>query len=488
MMCHKCVDLFTNETRRLQQEELRSQQEELPNGLLRNAGDEIDEELLGQGAVAATGDESPILHCTWQNVVTTTAACNYVKGKSGDQTRVKGFRVAGRTILVKDLTVDQLRKWCKGKTEKSGRKDKKNELCEKIIRLKGAMETRASQGLPLDGSAGGSADGGGDRLIINRKRLANVVFSDKVKPDYAARGGGLDRAALQNRERTDQRMCELIIDEYNKSMVAEYGAHAHDNVTWETDASDFTPIPRGDWKKVLKVINSINAEYEECVKRWTQSGNHEEFESIMDGIDASTCSGHMQYVHAYMCANKDLYSVVMSRLPHGAFSESVSGAPNKGKGSYVKRRDGSGRKGGGSSAHTDAALVSIKDKNEMMGQKMSIEMRSTLSNGMIGASKYRRELVGDLEASIDGSGKEKRKQAKDRIGKFKKHKATKENAAAGNDDLTITSDDDDDESYAESQETLIGQIVEQDDEYAKLKARKESLDKSLEDAQRAKKA
>ena len=491
MMCHKCINLYTDETRRLQQEQLRLQQDQLlSNGLLRNAGDEIDETLLGQGAVAATGEgESPILHCTWQHVVTTTAACNYVIGKSGVQTRVKGFRVAGATIPIKDIKVDQLRSWCQGKTEKSGRKDKKEVLCNKILRYKGAMETKASQG--LDGSADGSADGGGSstdsgcRLTINRKRLANVLFSDKVKPKYAQRGGGLDRAALQNGEKTDQKMVELIIDEYNNSDVDEYGKHAHDNVTWEKDASDFTPISRADWKKVLRVINSVNAEYEECVKRWTQSGNHDEFDSIMDNVDASTCSGHMQYIHAYMCANKDLYSVVMSRLPDGAFSESVSGAPNKGKGSnYVRRRDGSGKKGSGSSA-TDAALNSIKEKNEMMNQKMAIEMQSTLSKDMRDTDKYKRELVSDLEESIEGSRKEKRVQAKDRIDKFKKHKATKQNATADNDDALITSDDDDDESlYDESQETLIGQIVEQDEEYAKLKARKENLEKSLDVAKK----
>jgi hypothetical protein len=173
------------------------------NELLHDGGDDMDEDFYGQGAVAATDQgESPIKYCTWENVVTTTAVCNYVKGKKGDQTKLKGFRVSGETIPIGSVEVDDLRNWCKNKTEKSGRKDKKLALCGKIVEYKGIMETRASRGLPLDGSADGSStngstDGGG-RLFINKKRLADVIFSDTVKPTYARRGGSLDRTALQS--------------------------------------------------------------------------------------------------------------------------------------------------------------------------------------------------------------------------------------------------------------------------------------------------
>ena len=68
------------------------------------------------------------------------------------------------------------------------------------------------------------------RVVINRKRLFNVIFGETVQPDLALRGQPLNKDKLTTGLKSDQELHQLIEDEYTKSDVESYKGNAFTNL------------------------------------------------------------------------------------------------------------------------------------------------------------------------------------------------------------------------------------------------------------------
>jgi hypothetical protein len=59
---------------------------------------------------------------------------------------------------------------------------------------------------------------------VNKYRLANVIFSEKLREPLLQKGRPLTREELDLRLKQDQRLFELVATEFNKPGVDEYDA------------------------------------------------------------------------------------------------------------------------------------------------------------------------------------------------------------------------------------------------------------------------
>jgi hypothetical protein len=57
---------------------------------------------------------------------------------------------------------------------------------------------------------------------VSRYRLANVIFSDLLRPPVLQFGRALNKDELESRKKTNQKLYELVCTEYNKPSVKEY--------------------------------------------------------------------------------------------------------------------------------------------------------------------------------------------------------------------------------------------------------------------------
>jgi hypothetical protein len=58
--------------------------------------------------------------------------------------------------------------------------------------------------------------------LTNRVRLANVIFSESVRPAVLQFGKALTKKHLESSLKTNQEVYELVASEYNKGEVKEY--------------------------------------------------------------------------------------------------------------------------------------------------------------------------------------------------------------------------------------------------------------------------
>ena len=163
----------------------------------------------------------------------------------------------------------------------------------------------------------------------------------------------------------------------------------------------------------------------------------------------------MFYFHEYMVENPQMFDTVVSRAQDGTFAESETGAPR-----HRERRGCGGRRGdslgGGSRGkadadpyYMDAALDSIRVKNDAIQQKSYIDQQSTLLNNYHDLTKKGKELMGKLKEASGGS----RKAAKLRIARFvekkEKPEATEGDAAGRNTEEEQNNDADDSKDDAD---------------------------------------
>ena len=472
VVCAHCIDQLRGPSLRLLSEAELAMDDTLGEGAMGVGGETV---LGGATDAAAATGTSPIANCTWEHIVVSAGACNLVqKGKkdASNMTRLVGFKVAGQVLPIAKINVTALRTFASGKIDKS-RKAKKKDLCDKIVEFKAMREEQRASGTiePV-------VPGTDIPIVLNRKRLINVLFGTAVKPKFALRGRTLTKPQLQAGEKTDQALCEDIIREYNKNLP-KYSQHAYSYCENPQDASDYTPIPLSAWKKIDKAIKDMSREYEAQVQAWTTSGTHCDFADLVPHEN----SGHnVQYLHCYMVSNKDLFNVVLSQLPPGIFSESESGAPDEEHVGGWRGRGGRGRGGGkkASSAsanalYTEGALSSIREKNFMVESNNCAQLQSTILSNINEQSTYKRERVNELRKCCTGSKSEKRKEAKARIANYKRHKA---NEKATN-NPSADDDSDEEDEYVESQESLIEEIIEKDDQIKSLKDQLSAIQKKV---------
>ena len=155
-----------------------------------------------------------------------------------------------------------------------------------------------------------------------------------------------------------------------------------------------------------------------------------------------------------------MFDTVVSRAQDGTFAESETGAPR-----HRERRGRGGRRGdslgGGSRGkadadpyYMDAALDSIRVKNDAIQQKSYIDQQSTLLNNYHDLAKKGKELMGELKEASGGS----RKAAKLRVARFVERKEKPE--AAEGDAAGDAGDRDDDADDSDSQESLLELMFE----------------------------
>ena len=423
----------------------------------------------GAGAAKGATDEAGLfLECRWEDIQVSAGESNKVdKTKDSKMSKLMGFTINGQLYPLCSITVPNLRTWCQGRIEKC-RKMKKKELADAIVAYKADMEVRAANGQEEVMVAGTNQP-----LSINYIRLINVIFGTVIKPQYAKRGAPLSKNELTEGKKMDQVLCENIITEYNNTSVEEYGTRLYDYTENTIDASKFDPIPSTAWMKVQKALKNLSSDYEQDFKKWTKSGTHCDFDDIGE-IEPEGASEVVAYFHAFVSNNGNMMFVVLSRLHPNTFSESSRGAPGKG---------GGGKKGGGArgkkrnkDVFTEEAMESIRDKNNILEGKACVDMQATLYDNLTKAKEDQKKLISELADGCEGvSGKDKKKAAKVRVKTFKRHKA-KENAPsdAAASSSAANSDSDDDE-LVESQESLIGEILETQENVANLTEQYKSM-------------
>ena len=222
----------------------------------------------------------------------------------------------------------------------------------------------------------------------------------------------------------------------------------------------------------MKKKKDILAEYESNIKFWKKSGTHCLFYELCPADGLST-SPNMEYVHGFLVSNQNLLDVVLSQLPAGVFSKSARNAPSVSNGAGGVK----GRKPSANTLYTEKALSSISSKKNMVESKASVELQSTLNRDKREEKNHRRELFSVLQDHCGG-----RNVAKTRLGKFKKHKSSSSSGETGSGEIEVGevgTDDEDAEDYTDSQESLLGDIFEADqqiEEYSvQLKAATERV-------------
>ena len=113
----------------------------------------------------------------------------------------------------------------------------------------------------------------------------------------------------------------------------------------------------------------------------------------------------------------------------------------------------------------------------MVESNNAVQLQSTLMSNLNEQSKLKREYVNELRECCTGSTREKNKQAKERIANYKKQKVNENATNNPNADDNF----DEEEDYVESQESLIGEIIETEEQIKTLReqlsAAKEKVNK-----------
>ena len=105
--------------------------------LLEGAADEEgDSSGLQKSASVAPDGKPSIWNCSWEHVIVTAGESNIVAGKSTDPsnlTKLKGFHVAGQTIMATSIKIDDLKKWGSKLGIAGIRKLKKKFVADEIV-------------------------------------------------------------------------------------------------------------------------------------------------------------------------------------------------------------------------------------------------------------------------------------------------------------------------------------------------------------------
>jgi cytochrome c553 len=250
----------------------------------------------------------------------------------------EAFVIDGTTYLLKDIRVDDLRKFC-GKNDvkttlpphKSCRSATKKVMVEEIKAKKGRMQNNEP-----DPWVNSKDKDDSKPTWVNRYRLANVVFSDECRPLVSNRGKCLTREELDIGMKTDQLVFEKVAAEYNKNYIALYDEIQFPEFT-VTGAknlpSNFVPI---DWNDAKKITKECIHHLEKARKNFQISGCHDsdiEDAAETNGMDISRFTNYHYVVYWNLFAevNKELFSTLTGELDATVFQESGSSNSVAGK-------------------------------------------------------------------------------------------------------------------------------------------------------------
>jgi hypothetical protein len=129
---------------------------------------------------------------------------------------------------------------------------------------------------------------GKKKPAINRHRLANVIFSESVRPAVLPFGKALKKNDLESNLETNQKVYELVASEYNKGEVKDYSELYFDiQVLPKNLPSNFSAI---EWKDVKLAWNESLYQVAELLSNQTLSGKNEpsdDEDDVINGVLSS---------------------------------------------------------------------------------------------------------------------------------------------------------------------------------------------------------
>ena len=416
----------------------------------------------------------------YKNLDVSAGATNPVeKKKTAGLTKLRGIKLGDGLLLeITDIRLDGLRSIGSKFGIAKSRNMSKKEMADALVSYCARKEQQALNGM-LD-----PTDSSGAPIRINNARYLNVLFGAVIVADLKVRGESLTATQLQNKMRTDEGLHRKIIEEYNDSSNAAYGANAHGQGCGYKDASNFQAIPDDMWQKSLDKFKELTKEYESCLNRWTQSGTHCEFEDVEPPPEAECTNLSMIYMHHHLRAHPDLLETCLGLLPDGVFRQSSSDAPRNGiRGGNTRRerRSGSGRGSGGrgKSSTADACLDSIKAKNNAQQKNILMDTHTKLRTQLHNEKQNKKVFYEELHDHFDDD----RDVVRRNIKRYKKQYTGSGSNGAGTGSNNNASNIDEEESedeFTESQESTLGNYVETEEQIAFLKKQLESNKKEME--------
>ncbi|KAL7458487.1 hypothetical protein ACHAWC_010036 [Mediolabrus comicus] len=387
-------------------------------------------------------------------------------------TKFRGVRIPSRgggIVLTHALNVDNLRSFALHgmKIDGMGNKGKK-EICDAIV----AKVTQWHEAVANGNEEAFFADQRDSCFVFNYKRLINVllgsVMGPKLDTELAQR---LTRRDLDDGIRMFQNFCGECIREYNDKNNADYGSDAHNVDDFDQDASQFDPIPPGNWQMLYKKIKQLSLEYEKKYNESKESGYHGEFG------DLESLQPYLNYFHQALEESGKggiFREAILATLPEGTFSDSTQGAP-AGKRQRSNRGRKGGRGGGGrggskrsfNGGDQSAALDSIASKNHAKEVKTKVETIQILERREEG---YRQEKDKHM-ASFSEYCRDGKAEAKERYKCYEERRKAKRDDADGSDSESSVDTDPE-----ESQSSLCDKIYTAKHKAKKMKSQRKQVE------------
>lgn len=237
--------------------------------------------------------------------------------------------------------------------------------------------------------------------------MANVLFSEYIKPMLAKLGGRLTRAELDRGDKTDTQFWNAVAIEYNNADKIEYGELAHD-VKWPGNTKPNPAVfSRITATRLMESYKNLTKEYDIIISKWKKSGNHEN--DLPQPISDFTDRYIIRYFHEFVHGHPDILSTVLKDLPPGVFSESTSNG-RKRKGDHNRRNSKA------ASTHDEAIAnmaVAQEGRNKSMANMAASQKAVHASQDILNKTK----AVTDAEDRITQLQHDKRSLIKDIGGK-----------------------------------------------------------------------
>lgn len=194
------------------------------------------------------------------------------------------------------------------------------------------------------------APDGNKHSFVNRYRLANVIFSQRLREAVLNKGRALTKDELDRGLKTDQKLYEKIAEEYNKLSVDEY-----DDIQYSIKISEKnlpTKFTRVDWVDISKAWKDSMQNLDKAIQQQNVSGKNDSDENEdSDGCDdpAKTKNNNISkftnvhfvvYWHHFVEDHPNMLKAMNTELPECVFNEteSKSGRSNRSCRSASKRK------------------------------------------------------------------------------------------------------------------------------------------------------
>jgi hypothetical protein len=351
-------------------------------------------------------------------------------------TKFRGVRIPSRgggIVLTHALNVDNLRSFALHgmKIDGMGNKGKK-EICDAIV----AKVTQWHEAVANGNEEAFFADQRDSCFVFNYKRLINVLLGSVMGPKLDTEG-----------------------------------RDAHNVDDFDQDASQFDPIPPGNWQMLYKKIKQLSLEYEKKYSESKESGYHGEFG------DLESLQPYLNYFHQALeeSGKGDIFrEAILATLPEGTFSDSTWGAPAGNRQRSNRGRKG-GRGGGGrggskrsfNGGDQSAALDSIASKNQAKELKTKVETIQILEGREEG---YRQEKDRHM-ASFSEYCRDGKPEAKKRYKDYEERRKAKRDDADGSESESSVDTDPE-----ESQSSLCGKIYTAKQKAKKMRSQRKQVE------------